>query len=290
MRGIERRFEAITNPQNGTIATQIATYKNAVDGRFADITSLLSSKANQTDFQRVKETSQLYERILGNTDNGIADNVARMAVTNQLFQVEVGKYANVGGPNMLRNSRADDGLKYWTEADERLGFTAHQFYFNGQKKMFELRPGALVKSPRFIVKRSTDYILNILAFDNNSKYLKIYFCKRKKGSISDFEEKQLIYDGKPMRTDGPIFDGSRAIKKSFQFNVGDFDDGYLQFEYERNNPNKWGGLFMTELDFYEGSNDRLWQPAPEDAVADANAKLEATQTKMTQLVHGPFKI
>ena len=283
VRGIERRFEAITNPQNGTIATQIATYKNAVDGRFADITSLLSSKANQTDFQRVKETSQLYERILGNTDNGIADNVARMAVTNQLFQVEVGKYANVGGPNMLRNSRADDGLKYWTEADERLGFTAHQFYFNGQKKMFELRPGALVKSPRFIVKRSTDYILNILAFDNNSKYLKIYFCKRKKGSISDFEEKQLIYDGKPMRTDGPIFDGSRAIKKSFQFNVGDFDDGYLQFEYERNNPNKWGGLFMTELDFYEGSNDRLWQPAPEDAVADANAKLEATQTKMTQL-------
>ena len=283
VRGIERRFEAITNPQNGTIATQIANYKQSVDGRFAGIISQVATKANQTDFQRVQETSKLYERIIGSNENDISNKVARMALTNQLFQVEVGKYANVGGPNMLRNSRADDGLKYWTEADGRLGFTAHQFYFNGQKKMFELRPGALVKSPRFIVKRSTDYILNILAFDNNSKYLKIYFCKRKKGSISDFEEKQLIYDGKPMRTDGPIFDGSRAIKKSFQFNVGDFDDGYLQFEYERNNPNKWGGLFMTELDFYEGSNDRLWQPAPEDAVADANAKLEATQTKMTQL-------
>lgn len=283
VRGIERRFEAITNPQNGTIATQIANYKQSVDGRFARIISQIATKANQTDFQRVQETSKLYERIIGSNENDISNKVARMALTNQLFQVEVGKYANVGGPNMLRNSRADDGLKYWTEADGRLGFTAHQFYFNGQKKMFELRPGALVKSPRFIVKRSTDYILNILAFDNNSKYLKIYFCKRKKSSISDFEEKQLIYDGKPMRTDGAIFDGSRAIKKSFQFNVGDFDDGYLQFEYERNNPNKWGGLFMTELDFYEGSNDRLWQPAPEDAVADANAKLEATQTKMTQL-------
>ena len=91
VRGIERRFEAITNPQNGLISTQIATYKNAVDGRFADITSLIAGKANQTDFQRVKETSQLYERILGNTDNGIADNVARMALTNQLFQVEVAK-------------------------------------------------------------------------------------------------------------------------------------------------------------------------------------------------------
>ena len=91
VRAIERRFEAITNPQNGSIATQIAKYKTAVDGRFADITSLLSGKASQVDFQKVKETSQLYERILGNTENGIADKVARMALTNQLFQVEVSK-------------------------------------------------------------------------------------------------------------------------------------------------------------------------------------------------------
>ena len=91
VRGIERRLEAITNPQNGSIATQIAKYKTAVDGRFADITSMIAGKANQVDFQRVRETSQLYERILGNTENGIADKVARMAMTNQLFQVEVGK-------------------------------------------------------------------------------------------------------------------------------------------------------------------------------------------------------
>ena len=91
VRGLERRFEGITNPQNGSIATQIANYKKSVDGRFTDITSLIAGKANQSDFQRVKETSQLYERILGNTENGIADKIARMAMTNQLFQVEVGK-------------------------------------------------------------------------------------------------------------------------------------------------------------------------------------------------------
>lgn len=91
VRGLERRFEAITNPKNGSIATQIANYKQSVDGRLTDITSLIAGKANQTDFQRVKETSQLYERILGNTENGIADKVARMAMTNQLFQVEVSK-------------------------------------------------------------------------------------------------------------------------------------------------------------------------------------------------------
>lgn len=44
------------------------------------------------DFQRVKETAQLYERILGNTQNGISDSISRMVMTNQVFQTEVRKY------------------------------------------------------------------------------------------------------------------------------------------------------------------------------------------------------
>ena len=52
---------------------------------------MIAGKTNQTDFQRVKETSQLYERIIGRNENDIADKVARMALTNQLFQVEVSK-------------------------------------------------------------------------------------------------------------------------------------------------------------------------------------------------------
>ena len=190
----------------------------------------LDNKADLVEFQRVKETNQLYERIIGRSESDIAEKVSRMAMTSQLFQVEVGKYANAGGPNMLRNSRADDGLKHWTEANGRLGFTAHSFYFNGQKRMFELRPGAVVKSPRFIVKRNADYVFNILAFDNNSKYFRVYFCKRKKGSSADFEQKQLVFDGKPRWVDGAVFDNGRTVKKSFKFNVGDYDDGYLQFE------------------------------------------------------------
>ena len=108
VRGIERKFEGITNSQNGLIATKIADYKHSVDGRFADITSLIAGKANQTDFQRVRETSQLYERILGNTNNSIADNIARMALTNQLFQVEVAKNAS-DGRNLLKGSKNFSG-------------------------------------------------------------------------------------------------------------------------------------------------------------------------------------
>lgn len=287
VRGIERRFGEITTESDNNIASKIAQFKQTVDGQFLNISSQLDSKANLIDFQRVQETSRLYERIIGNNESDIPDKVARLAMTSQLFQVEVGKYANAGGPNLLRNSRADDGLKYWTEANGRLGFTAHSFYFNGQKRMFELRPGAVVKSPRFIVKRNTDYTLNVLGFDNNSKYFRVYISKRVKGSNLDFQQRILIFNGQPRWVDGPVFDNTKTVKKSITFNVGEFDECYLQFEYDRNNTNKWGGLFMTELDFYEGTTDRKWQPAPEDATIETDKTLEATQTKMA-LLQGSF--
>ena len=264
----------------------------------ADIQKLINDFKAQTQSQfvgvqgaqsRFEQTTEKAISDLTNVANGKADRSYVEQTVNGIRE-EFTSIGSVGGPNMLRNSRADEGLKYWTEANNRMRFTAHQFYFNGQKRMFELMSGAVVKSPRFIVKQNADYTLNFLGFDNNSKIFKVYFCKRRKGSISDFEEKQLIYDGKPNRTDGPILNGSRAIKKSFQFNVGNFDDGYLQFEYERNNPNKWGGLFLTEIDFYEGTNDRKWQPAPEDQnylIEQAQATFEKTfqglSTQLTKL-------
>ena len=91
VRGLERRFSAMSTQTNNDIATKIAQYKQTVDGQFASITSQIAGKANQVDFQRVKETSQLYERIIGSNENDISNKVARMAMTNQLFQVEVSK-------------------------------------------------------------------------------------------------------------------------------------------------------------------------------------------------------
>ena len=260
----------------------------------ADIKKIINDFKDQTQSQfvgvqgaqsRFEQTTEKAISDLTNVANGKADRSyveqTVAGVKEEFTTIGVG-----GGPNMLRNSRADEGLKYWTEANGQMRFSAHQFYFNGQKQMFELRPGAVVQSPRFIVKRGADYMLNMLGFDANSKSFKVYFCKRKKGNTTDFEEKQVIFEG----SGSPIFNNSKAIKKSFKFNVGDFDDGYLQFEYVENDNGRWSGLFMTELDFYEGTNDRKWQPAPEDQnhlVEQAQATFEKTvqglSTQLTKL-------
>lgn len=78
-------------PAKGDVEQKLAEYKETVDGRFATISSQINGKASLSDFQRVKETSQLYERILGSNDSNVASNIARMALTSELFEVEVGK-------------------------------------------------------------------------------------------------------------------------------------------------------------------------------------------------------
>ena len=85
--GTNRRFEAITRDNEA----KLAEYKQGIDGRIATITSQIAGKVNEVDFQRVKETSQLYERILGTNDSNVSTNIARMALTSELFEVEVGK-------------------------------------------------------------------------------------------------------------------------------------------------------------------------------------------------------
>ena len=73
------------------VTQKLAEYKETVDGRFTTISTQISGKADQSDFQRVKETSQLYERIFGTTEQGVVDNASRLVMSSQIFQTEVKK-------------------------------------------------------------------------------------------------------------------------------------------------------------------------------------------------------
>ena len=276
---IRQQFEAITNSKNGLIATKIADYKHSVDGRFAEITSLISGKASQVDFQRVKETSQLYERILGNTDNGIADNVARMAVTNQIFQVEVGKYGG-GGPNLVKNSDFKDGTNEWASTQNLGRLVKHGFYHNSQKDLMRLSNSTqsenFLYSPRFELERNTDYVLNFRGFNNSALVsYDVYILGRKKGETNGFTIINQVIKSKKLST-------AKCEDVSITFNSGEMDNAFIRFD---NNGAQSGtaDLYITEVDLYKGYKPRPWQPHPEDTVTDANTKLEAIRTQMTLL-------
>ena len=270
---IEQKF----NRTDGQL-TQFANYKNGLDGQYATITKQLSD--NQTAYSDFKRTSDTFVQTFGTTGDQITNNISRMVLNNQVFQTEVGKYSSTGGPNMIRNSRADDGFKYWEGSN--LERWDHEFYFNGQKHMFMLKQVSWMKSPRFLLKKNTDYILNFFGFNSgNTKNLKITIRKRKKGETNDYTAVETLFN----KSTKPILDTTKAVKKSIKFNTGDFDEGYLYIENAGpdNGSDKWSGVFLTEFDLYEGTSDRLWQPAPEDSTLEVDKTVEATRTQVTQL-------
>ena len=103
--GINRRFEALTSDNEA----KLAEYKQSVSERIANLSSQMADKASNVEFQRVRETAQLYERILGGAERDVSNNVSRMVMSNQAFQVEVAK-ASAGGRNLFLNSLFKRGL------------------------------------------------------------------------------------------------------------------------------------------------------------------------------------
>ena len=98
-----QRFETLKRDNE----VKLADYKQGIDGRIATITSQIAGKVNEADFQRVKETAQLYERILGGAENDVSNNVSRLVMTNEIFQTEVGKYVTDDN-NLIVNSKTMD--------------------------------------------------------------------------------------------------------------------------------------------------------------------------------------
>ena len=85
----------------------LAEYKEQVNGRFANLSSQVAGKVNEVDFQRVRETAQLYERILGSSESDISRNASRLVMSDQVFQTEVGKYVTDDN-NLIVNSMTMD--------------------------------------------------------------------------------------------------------------------------------------------------------------------------------------
>lgn len=101
--GINQRFETLKRDTE----VKLADYKQGIDGRFTSLASQIAGKVNEADFQRVKETSQLYERVLGNTEQGLPDKISRLVMTNEIFQTEVNDLV-VSDNNLIVNSEKLD--------------------------------------------------------------------------------------------------------------------------------------------------------------------------------------
>lgn len=275
VRGLERRFSAISTQTNNDIATKIAQYKQTVDGQFASITSQMAGKVNQTDFQRVRETSQLYERIIGSNENDIADKVARMALTNQLFQVEVTK--NVGdNRNYVKNADFREKSKSWQKTNvsglnfnydhssTQKGKTGVHIYGSAGTMEFY----GIYQTFKFEGSKNDNVILSFLASkdgaDDFSGIRIGIHCRKNNAIISQMW--RTIQNSEIARF------SYKKISLAFNLPV-DVDEINLMFYGEQN---KVINLYISEIKFEKGSNATSFTLAPEDTE-------EAVRTVQSQL-------
>jgi hypothetical protein len=101
--GTRQRFEALTRDNEA----KLAEFRQGIDGRLTTLSSQIAGKVNETDFQKVKETSLLYERIIGTSETDAPDKLSRLVMSSEIFQTEVGKYVTDDN-NLIVNSMTMD--------------------------------------------------------------------------------------------------------------------------------------------------------------------------------------
>jgi reticulocyte binding protein (fragment) len=268
--GINQRFETIKRDNE----TKLADYKQGIDGRFANIASQMAGKVNQIDFQRVRETAQLYERILGNTDNGIADNVARMAMTSQLFQVEVAK--NVGDSrNFVRNADFREGSKNWTlKATNGLNINFNHSITQRKQTGAHIygqvtnSTSGLEQKIKITSKSGSKITLSLLlSKDGEARFSGLRIGLQLRNNNSDISQvwKDIQNSDIPWE---------KYKRLDFTFDVGsDIDEVVLKFYGEQG---KTINLYISEVKLETGSQATSFTLAPEDTE-------EAVKTVQTQL-------
>ena len=69
----------------------------------ANLRTDLNGKVSLSEFQQLRETAKIHERIIGKTENDAPDKLSRLIMSSEIFQTEVGKYVTDDN-NLIVNS------------------------------------------------------------------------------------------------------------------------------------------------------------------------------------------
>lgn len=256
IKGIIENLNIDFSTQLFNIQGEQARYKTETDKSIADLTKVSDGKADRAYVEQ--------------TAKGLKEQFSSFTFS--------------GGPNLVRNSGYNDGLKHFNGTANRFRLTTHPFYYNGNKPIAIISNNStnevLYQTERFDLERNTDYVLNFRGFNNSAlTSYEVFLLGRKKDETQNYTIiKHLL---KPTKLSG------RGVEDvSLTFNSSEIDNAYVRFD---NNGSSGGqaDLYIAEIDLYKGTNKRPWQPAPEDQeylVVQAQATFERTANGLAQKV------
>lgn len=259
--------------------TQISTLAGKMETKLSrvDLDSAIDSKGflKELDVNRLVDnkgfaTATSVTNLIQQSERGTTQLISE--VKKQIPSVDT---LSVGGENLIRNSAFPENLDNWgfwqtPQQNPNLSVSQHPYYYNSAKPLFLLKTSSPVpaSTPRFSVKRKTDYSFNIQTFaSGNIKGVDIYFLGRKSSETGKNYTKAVRFKA---HTGSPSVAG--LAKWHVTFNSDECDEGYIRIDNTGTTNGSESLLFFTELDCYEGAMDRAWQPSPKDANQEVTVK------------------
>lgn len=259
--------------------TQISTLAGKIETKISrvDLDSAIDRKGflKESDVNRLVDnkgfaTATAVTNLIQQSEQGTTQLISE--VKKQIPSIDT---LSVGGENLIRNSAFPENLDGWGlyeagQNNPHLAVATHGFYYNSVKNMFRLSVNSSLPAAtlRFPVKRNTDYSFNIQAFaTGNIKGVDIYFLGRKSTETNKSFTKAnrfKSHTGSPSTT--------QMVKWHLTFNSGECDEGFIRIDNTGTTNGSQSMLFFTELDCYEGTVDRAWQPSPKDASQEVTVK------------------
>lgn len=257
--------------------------KAGADGRTPYVHFAYSDSADgRTGFSLTQDGTKRFLGICTNFDKSNSANPADYAWNDTTGSV------SVGGENLIVNSAFPENLDNWgfwqtPQQNPNLSVSQHPYYYNSAKPLFLLKTSSSVpaSTPRFSVKRNTDYSFNIQTFaTGNIKGVDIYFLGRKSSETGKNYTKAVRFKA---HTGSPSVTG--LAKWHLTFNSGECDEGYIRIDNTGTTNGSESMLFFTELDCYEGTTDRAWQASPKDLASQLDGKADSalTQSQLNRL-------
>ena len=188
---------------------------------------------------------------------------------------------SVGGENLITNSAFPENLDNWyywapNSTNPNLSIRTHEFYYNNGRNLLALSTTTTTPATtaRFPVKRNTTYSFNVQTFGTgNVKGVDIYFLGRKSNETGMYSKavRFKAHTGSPSTT--------QVVKWHLTFNSGECDEGFIRIDNTGTTDGSQSTLFFTELDCYERTMDRAWQPSSKDLASQLDGKADSTLTQ-----------
>lgn len=257
--------------------------KAGADGRTPYVHfAYADSSDGRTGFSLTQNGNKRYLGVCTNFDKSDSTNPSDYTWNDMTGSV------SVGGENLITNSAFPENLDNWgfwqtPQQNPNLSVSQHPFYYNSAKPLFLLRTSSSIpaSTPRFSVKRNTDYSFNIQTFaTGNIKGVDIYFLGRKSSETDKNYTKVVRFK---THTGSPSTAG--LVKWHLTFNSDECDEGYIRIDNKGTSNGSESLLFFTELDCYEGTTDRAWQASPKDLASQLDGKADSalTQSQLNRL-------